>query len=320
LSKYLKGFALCCVMALTILLSACGGASSSSNQKTIGIILIAGTDPANQQMLAGVNQEAKANGYTTTVVDANGSVDQANSAMQNLAARQVKAIIVAAFPSTSLTAGLNAAKQANIPVLSWGGGMTTGIGAATDEAPLAVPVTQKLISDMKGSGSVLALDYSSGFICRQRAQTFDSLMAKYPNIKVTKQEVAIPGYIQQASQFATAWLAAHPAGSGNLAIWGCWDGPSVGAISSLQQSHRTDVKVYGQNGESDAVNAVQANTMTATDWENSAQEGIQLVDTIGKINSAGSGWKPQMIDVPGILIDSSTIGSFLQQHPDALKS
>jgi ribose transport system substrate-binding protein len=115
-------------------------------------------------------------------------------------------------------------------------------------------------------------------------------------------------------------LAAHPAGSGSLAIWGCWDGPAVGAISSLQQNHRTDVKVYGQNGQADAINNVKSGTMAATDWENSSAEGVQLVDTIGQINSAGSNWKPKIINVPGVLVNSSSVSSFLKQHPTALKS
>jgi ribose transport system substrate-binding protein len=317
LSKYLKVLALCSAVVFSLVMAGCGSASNSQN--VIGVVLIAGTDPANQQLLAGVNQEAKAKGYTTTVVDANGSLDQANSAIQNLVVRQVKAIVVAAFPTTSLTAGLNSAKQAGIPILSWGGGMTTGVSAATDESPLATPVIQKMVSDMQGSGAVLALDYSSGYICRQRQQVFDSIIQKYPNIKVTKEEVNIPGYESQAAQFATGWLAAHPANSGHLAIWGCWDGPAVGAISSLQQNHRADVKVYGQNGQADAINNVKSGTMTATDWENSNSEGIQLVDTIDQITSAGSNWKPKMIDVPGVLVDSSSVSSFLQQHPEALK-
>lgn len=316
MSKYLKMLALCCVVGISLFVAACGG---SSPQKLIGVVLIAGTDPANQQLLAGVNQEAQAKGYATTVIDANGSLDQANTAIQNLVTRQASAIIVAAFPTTSLTAGINAAKQANIPVLSWGGGLAPGIAAATDEASLATPIVQQMVSAMHGSGSILALTYNSGYIARQREVILDSILAKYPNIKVTKDEVQIPGYIQQSSQYTTAWLAAHPANSGNLAIWGAWDGPSTGAISALQQNHRTDVSVYGQNGQADAITAVQKNTMTATEWENSTAEGIKLVDTVASIASAGSNWKPQSIVIPGVLVDSSTVTTFVQQHPQALK-
>jgi ribose transport system substrate-binding protein len=317
LSKYLKAFALYGAIVLSLILAGCGSAGSSHN--VIGVVLIAGTDPANQQLLAGVNQEAKAKGYTTSTVDANGSLDQANSAIQNLVAQQVKAIVVAAFPATSLTAGLTSAKQAGIPVLSWGGGTASGISADTDESPLAVPVIQKMVADIHESGSILALNYSSGFICRQRQAVFNSIMQKYPNIKVVKNEVDIPGYESQAAQFTTGWLAAHPVNPGHLAIWGCWDGPAAGAISSLKQDHRTDITVYGQNGQADAINNIKAGSMTATDWENSSVEGVQLVDTISQITSAGSNWKPKTIEVPGVLVDNSTLTSFLKQHPDALK-
>jgi len=33
---------------------------------------------------------------------------------------------------------------------------------------------------------------------------------------------------------------------------------------------------------------------------------------------AGDSWEPKTIDVPGVLVDSSTIDQFLTDHPDAL--
>ena len=166
---------------------------------------------------------------------------------------------------------------------------------ATDGAggPLAKPIVERMVKDMNSKGSVLALTYRAGLVCREREKVFDEIVKKHPEIKVTKNEVQIPGDIQNGTQYTTAWLSSHPAGSGNLAVWGCWDDPAIGAISGLKQRHRDDVKVYGQNGNANAINAVKSGWMTATNWQDSVKEGKKLVDTIAKAKAAGSKWKPQ---------------------------
>ena len=90
---------------------------------------------------------------------------------------------------------------------------------------------------------------------------------------MTKNEVRIPGYFEDGAQYANAWLASHPAGDGNLAIWGCWDDPAIGAIGALRQQGRDDVKVYGVNGNAQAIENIQNGHMTATAWEDSYAEG-----------------------------------------------
>ena len=83
----------------------------------------------------------------------------------------------------------------------------------------------------------------------------------YTDIEVTKNEVRIPGYLQDGAQFTSAWLAGKPAGSESLAIWGCWDDPALGGISTLKQQERDDVLVYGTNGNVDATAATTALTI-----------------------------------------------------------
>ncbi len=319
------------VLILTILVTTCvsvvtscgagNGQSSSSKEKVLlGIVSISANEANNARFITGAKQEAKAKGWKVSVVDANGSADQANSAMRNLAQRNAGAIIDMVFPVTSIGAGLAATKQADIPVATWGGGLGKGV-VATDGAggPLAKPIVEKMVKDMNGKGSVLALTYRAGLVCREREQVFDKIIKENPGIKVTKNEVHIPGFIQDGSQYATAWLSSHPSGSGNLAIWGCWDDPAIGAISALKQRHRDDVKVYGQNGNSDAINAVKSGNMTATNWQNSTEEGKQLVKTLAKAKAAGSKWKPKTVTVPGVVVDQSSIKTFLKKHPDAGK-
>ena len=295
-----------------------GVQAQSAGKKLLGIVSIAPAEANNIRFIDGAKTAAAAKGWDVTVIDAHGSADEANSAIQNLVQRKAAAIVDMVFPVSSLRAGLSAATAAKIPVGTWGGGLGGGVVVTNGSGgPLADQVVKRMVADMNGKGSVLALTYRTGQVCREREQVLDKLLSKYPGIKVTKNEVRIPGYLQDGAQFAGAWLASHPAGKESLAVWGCWDDPAVGAISTLRQQSRKDVKVYGQNGNADALTNIQSGWMTATAYQNSTAEGTDMVRQLDNAMKAGSAWKPKAAEVPAILVDAKTLPAFLKANPDA---
>ena len=301
--------------------TACGAGSSQSGSGEgllLGIVSISASESNNARFITGAKEVAKEKGWTVEVVDADGSAEKANTAMRNFATKDAGAIIDMVFPVTSIGAGLAATKQAGIPVATWGGGIDDGVVATTGAGgPLAEPIVEDMVQEMNGEGSVLALTYRSGLVCREREEVFDKIMAENPNIEVTKNEVGIPGFFQDGAQYSTAWLSGNPPDSGNLAIWGCWDDPALGAISGLKQRNRDDVQVYGQNGNQEAINAVENGSMTATNYQNSTEEGRRLVETIDQAIEAGDGWKPKNVTVPGTVVTSENIDQFLKENPKA---
>jgi ribose transport system substrate-binding protein len=296
---------------------ATGGGTSGGG--LLGIVTISATDANNARVIAGATEAAEKAGWKVEVVDAAGNADQANTAIRNFVNKKAGMIFDLVFPTTSLGSGLGAAKAAGIPVATWGGGLGTGVVMTTGNgAPFAEPATQAMIDAMKGEGAVLALTYRTGQVCRDREGLFDKMMKeKAPNITVTKNEVNIPGFLQDGSRYATAWLAGHPAGGKPLAVWGCWEDPTLGAISAIKQQNRKDVLTYGINGSSTAIKAVQDGSLSATVYEDGKREGRTMFDTVQKA-VAGGDLKPQTIDVPGILVSKDNIDSFLSEHPEAL--
>jgi ribose transport system substrate-binding protein len=285
----------------------------------LGIVSIAATEANNVRYIAGATAAAKEEGWTVSVIDAAGSADQANAAIQNFVGRGAGAVIDMVFPYSSIGAGLASAKAAGVPVVTWGGGIGGGVAATNGSgAPIAQPVIDKMVADLGGKGQILALTYRTGEVCRNREVLMDQVVAKAPGITVTKNEVRIPGYFEDGAQYANAWLARHPAGDGNLAIWGCWDDPAIGAIGSLRQQGRTDVKVYGVNGNAQALENVKNGHMTATAWEDSWSEGFQMVKLLKQIKAAGASWQPKAAEVPAVLVTKETIADFLKQHPEAI--
>lgn len=305
--------------ALSASLALCTVPASAQDKMLVGLVSIAATEANNVRYIKGAEAAAAELGWETSVIDAAGSADLANAAIQNFVQRGAGAVIDMVFPYSSIGAGLDAAKGAGIPVVTWGGGLGGTVAATNGSGgPMAIPVVELMVEKMGGKGAILALTYRTGEVCRNREVVMDEILAKYPDITVTKNEVRIPGYFEDGAQYANAWLASHPAGAENLAIWGCWDDPSIGAIGSLRSQGRDDVAVYGVNGNAQALENIQNGHMTATAWQDSYSEGYNMVKMLAEIKAAGDGWEPKAAEVPAVLVTQETVADFLKEHPEAI--
>lgn len=306
--------------AAALLAGGVSSANAAAPKKLLGIVSITATDAGNARVIKGATAAAVAAGWTVQVVDAQGNAATANAAISTFVNKKASMIFDLVFPTSSLGGGLAAAAKKNIPVATWGGGLGKGVVMTTgDGAPFAGPATKALLDAMGNEGSILALTYRTGQVCRDRETIFNNMLTGKAGITVTKNEVTIPGFLQDGAKYATAWLAGHPAGKEKLAIWGCWEDPTLGAISALKQTGRTDVHTYGINGSSTAIKAVQDGSLTATVYEDGVKEGATMFSTTLKAIKAGKKWKPVTINVPGVLISSSTVAAFVASHPEALK-
>ena len=310
---------LACMIAAGMLSLAAAGAAAQ-DKPLLGIVSISATEANNVRYIQGATKAADELGWTTNVVDAAGSADQANAAIHNFAQLKAHAIIDMVFPYSSIGAGLAAAGDAGIPVVTWGGGLGSTVAATNGSGgPMAIPVVDLMVKKMDGKGSILALTYRTGEVCRNREVVMDEIVAKHPEITVTKNEVRIPGYFEDGAQYANAWLASHPAGKENLAIWGCWDDPAIGAIGSLRAQGRDDVLVYGINGNAQALENIKNGFMTATAWQDSFTEGYNMVKMLKDIKDAGGAWQAKAAEVPAVLVTKETVDAFLKDHPEAIK-
>ena len=287
----------------------------------IAVVSISAADSNNVRHIKGLEDGAEQYGYEVSVLDADGSTDKANSAFANFVSRGADVIVDMVFPATSIATGLKSAEDAGIPVVTWGGGMADGVWYTNGSGgPTATDVIKKMIEDMDGEGELLALTYHEGQVARDREAILDELLADYPDIEVTKNEVNIPGTLQNAMEYANAWLASRPADGTNYAVWGSWDDPALGAISTLKQMGRTDVKVYGQNGNADALQAILDGTMTATSWQSGYDEGIAAMEAIHEILEKGEEFEKTEEVVPVVVVTADNIEKFIEEHPETMEN
>ena len=79
------------------------------------------------------------------------------------------------------------------------------------------------------------------------------------------------------------------------------------------------MKVYGINGNAQALENIKNGYMTATAWQDSFTEGYNMMKMLADIKTAGAGWGPKAAEVPAVLVTKETVEAFLSEHPDAIK-
>jgi ribose transport system substrate-binding protein len=266
----------------------------------IGIVTFSTSDIHTNQMVDTMAAEAKAKGWTVESLNANGDPSQAIAQIKQLVTKKADAIIVTVFDSTGLAAGLQAATDAKVPVLTAGGGMAPGIALAASTGA-AQPLVDLMVKNLGGSGTVLDLSYHPGIPCRERADAFDAAVKANPGLKATTHEITIPGAAESSQAATSAWLSANANAKGPFAIFNCYDDNALGAIAALKQNGRTDVQVYSFNATAPAVQAVKDGTMTGTLGVDLTSAGKLLVDQIPDIIKAGDSWQPKSF-IPGYTI------------------
>src|SRR5260370_27126210 len=80
-------------------------AETSTGKLVLGIVSISVNEANNQRFIQAATKEAATKGWAVSVIDAAGSADQANAAIQDLVQRKAGAIIDMVFPVSSLGAG-----------------------------------------------------------------------------------------------------------------------------------------------------------------------------------------------------------------------
>jgi ABC-type sugar transport system substrate-binding protein len=285
--------------------------------KTLGIIEVAASDLAAVEVTRSAEAAAKKAGWTVLVTDAESEPSRAVAAMEDYVARGVTGILSEIFVSSELTTGLNAARKAHIPVVSWGGGLAPGVGAAYDENGGDI-VGRALLKAMGGkdTGSILDFTYHPGLPCLERENSFSTVMKSYPNIKITRHEINLVNVAVDGESTAAAWLLTSP--KPPIGIFGCYDDPSVATIAALKELGYKpgQVKVVGVNAGAPALAEIKSGWMFASLFFASAATGPVLFSTIGKIIAAGSSWHQIESQIPSILVTRGNLASFEAKYGD----
>ena len=225
---------------------------------------------------------AKTYGVSLTAVDGNEDVDTQNNQVEDLIQRGIQVLIINPVSPTGISPSLAMAKAAHIPVISVDRLVPPGtplyseisVTVARNDIAMAKQVGQVAVKTLEPKGgTIFEIQGDAGdIVTLDRTLGFKEAVAGHSNIKL----VVGPNCDYVRAEAVTAMeneIEAHP----NIAaVYAENDDMAMGALKVLKADGKTNVKVFGIDGLTQAVQQIsQGGQYVATNL-NSPQYEAQL--------------------------------------------
>jgi ribose transport system substrate-binding protein len=260
------------------------GGGEGGGGARIGLSVSTLNNPFFVTLRDGAQSAADEAGAELIVSDAQNDTAQQQDDIQNFVTQQVNVILVNPVDSDAVVPAIEAANQANIPVIALDRGASGGELATTiasDNVQGGNLAGEELIR-LVGSGSVAQLEGTPGADpARDRGQGFQDAIDAQSAVEVVASQSANFDRAEGLN-VAENILQANPDIAG---IFAQNDEMALGAVQALGGSAGDDVKVVGFDATEDALSAIQDGTMNATVAQQPAEIGsLGVENAISVIN------------------------------------
>lgn len=318
--RVITGLALAAGLVIGLVGCAAGpsddGGNGGGDEKVLGLVAFDMTSAADAAFDNSTVKAFEGADWKVLTQDPKGDPGQANTVCAQYVTRQVTALVITTFAQDQMAQCLSQAAAANIPVFFLASPLLDGMAGAVDLVA-AEPINDVFIKYLEDSQvtEVFALDYTPGTPCRLRAEYRDKLIAESGlDITVSKHEFPIPGQVVDSQNATTAWLAAHPAGSGTFAIWTCFADATAGAMAGIQQAGRTDaLPIFTWDYSVSILDGIRSGAVAADLWIDFDAMGGQLLELV---DSYLAGGEPQGVVAANVVLTKDNIEEFLTEHPE----
>ena len=268
----------------TALAAGCQRGGGEGGGARIGLSVSTLNNPFFVTLRDGAQSAADEAGAELIVSDAQNDTAQQQDDIQNFVTQQVNAILVNPVDSDAVVPAIEAANQANIPVIALDRGASGGELATTiasDNVQGGNLGGEELIR-LVGSGSVAQLEGTPGADpARDRGQGFQDAIDAQSAVEVVASQSANFDRAEGLN-VAENILQANP---DIAAIFAQNDEMALGAVQALGDSAGDDVKVVGFDATEDGLSAIQDSTMNATVAQQPAEIGsLGVENAISVIN------------------------------------
>ncbi len=285
--------------------STTGAAGGGDTKVTLALSTL--NNPFFVEVRDGAKAEAKKQGVTLDVVDAqNDSAQQANQ-LQTASSGSTKAVIVNPVDSDAAGPSVKALNKADIPVIAVDrtvNDASVDSFIASDNVAGGKQAADDLAKAIGEKGEILVLQGQAGTSAsRDRGEGFAEGIKKYPGITVVGKQTANFDRAT-ALDVTTNLLQAHPDVVG---VFAENDEMALGAIKALGSKAGTSVKVAGFDGEADGLSAIKDGTLSSTIAQQPAKLGALAVDQAVK---ALKGKAEKTVQVPVVSVTKSNVDTF----------
>lgn len=314
-----KFIATVAIAATVFALAGCSTASKSdsgsSTAKAGGLIAIITPAPSNVFFKAeadAASAEAKKLGYTTSVASHDDDPTKQSNLIDTAITRHAKAIILDNAGADASIGPIEKATKAGIPVFLIDREINkAGVAKAqivANNAQGAAEVATAFAKALGNKGNYMELTgLASDTNAKVRAEGVAGVLSQFPDMKLVASQAADWDQTK-AFNITETLLQQHPDVQGIVANN---DTMALGVVAALKAKGLTDsIKVVGFDGSPDAVDAIKANAMVATEMQPAtliAQLAVQQADKFIRTGKTG---QPEKQSIDCILLDSSNVAKY----------
>ena len=287
-------------------------AASAANVEDLTIAYVPTTmnNPFWTAMMGGITDKMEELGMdpSTKLVTVDANSDQAtmNNYVNDLIAQEVDAIILAPMDTTAVTEALTACENAGIPVIN----VDTPVDAsdkvaaiiASDNYKAGVLCAEDMMSRLDEGAKIALMDQPSGAACVQREQGFlDTVGDYFEIVSTTDTEGDTAKTMTAAEDVLTA--------DADLAAFFCInDMGALGCVQACNAAARSDVLIYGVDGNPDFMGYVEDGSATASAAQQPSVIGANALETAVAVINGEEVEHDQVVDVE--LITGDNISEF----------
>jgi ribose transport system substrate-binding protein len=297
-------------LAVSAMLALSSGAAFAAAK--IAIITPYLAQPGTQYYVEAFQEQAKTNGWSVNVVDTKGDVAAVISRIEDAANQKVDAIVINVDPS-QVTAGLETAKKAGVPVFGMDSGANPLLvtNVTSNGYEMAADTAAYVANRIGGKGGVVMFVFDAFPPVQVRGVIADTIFKNNPDIKVIDRVTpdVQDGGIADSRAKMEAILAAHPQKGSIAAVWAAWDQPALGALQAIEAAGRSNegIVITGMDANPQAREAIaKGGNFEASMSQDFKGIGRTVADAV-KRQLAGEKIKQSVIYVPTKLITMENV-------------
>ncbi len=293
-------------------LMAIGLTVAAAEAQSVTVVTPYLAQPGTQMYVEGLEAEAKAKGWDLNVVDTAGDVAAVIARIEDAVTQNVDAIVINVDPA-QVAAGLQAAADANIPVIGMDSGSDPLLYAnvTSNGYAMAAETAVYVANRINGQGNVVMFVFDAFPPVQIRGVVADAVFGNFPDIDVIDRITpdVQDGGIADSRAKMEAVLAANPQPGSIAAVWAAWDQPALGALQAIEDAGRGNegIVIVGMDANPQARDAIAAGgSFEASMAQDFTGIGKTTADTVAKALD-GVDMKAPVIYVPTKLVTVTNV-------------
>lgn len=294
------------------------GVRAAQTAPVIAVITPYLAQPGTQFMVEAFQAYGKEQGWTVNVIDTAGDVAAAIGRLEDAANQKVNAIVINVDPS-SVTAGLEAAQKAGIPVFGMDAGANSLLvtNITSNGYAMAAETATYVVDRIGGKGNMVMFVFDPYPPVQKRGIIADSIFKNNPDIKVLDRITpdVTDGGIADSRAKMEAVLAANPDKGSIAAVWAAWDQPALGALQAIEAAGRQGegIVIVGIDANPQALDAIsQGGSFEASVAQDFNGIGRTVGSLVGR-TLAGEQITQSTVYVPTTLVTKSNVADFVKK-------